>query len=184
MHRKMRCAARAAVEAEEVAQAAKVAEGLYLLPRRAYRHQMFGERHNRMCCEGWCPLAAVSTDHFCELLRRYFACAMSLHSTWASFSSRPKTLKIKRRQRQVQWKLVFVAAVSLPDTLPRRPHASNSCSTDHLAHSRLLGVIIPQAQEFAISGNVYRGLVGVLIRGPCLEQSASLQLCVWYTFCR
>ena len=73
---------------------------------------------------------------------------------------------------------------SEPATLPRRPHASNSCSTDHLAHSRLLGVIIPQAQEFAISGNVYRGLVGVLIRGPCLEQSASLQLCVWYTFCR
>ena len=62
MHRKMRCAARAAVEAEEVAQAAKAAEGLYLLPRRAYRHQMFGERHNRMCCEGWCPLAAVSVQ--------------------------------------------------------------------------------------------------------------------------
>ena len=68
---------------------------------------------------------------------------------------------------------------SEPATLPRRPNASNSCSTGHSAHSRLLGVIIPQAQEFAISGNVYRGLVGVLIRGPCLEQSASLQLCVW-----
>ena len=62
MHRKMRCAARAAVEAEEVAQAAKAAEGLFPLPRRAYRHQMFGERHNRSCCEGWCPLAAVSVQ--------------------------------------------------------------------------------------------------------------------------
>ena len=70
------------------------------------------------------------------------------------------------------------------DTLPRRLNASNSCSTGHSAHSRLLGVIIPQAQEFAISGSVYRGLVGVLIRGPCLEQFASLQLCVWCTFCR
>ena len=38
-----------------------------------------------------------------------------------------------------------------------------------LGHSRLLGVIIPQAQEFAISDSVYRGLVGVLIHGPCLE---------------
>ena len=62
MHRKMRCAARAAVEAEEVAQAAKAAKGSYPLPRRAYRHPMFGERHNRMCCEGWCPLAAVSVQ--------------------------------------------------------------------------------------------------------------------------
>ena len=50
-----------------------------------------------------------------------------------------------------------------------------------LGHSRLLGVIIPQAQEFAISDSVYRGLVGVLIRGPCFEQSVSLQLCLWYT---
>ena len=55
-------AARAAVEAEEVAQAAKAAEGFYPLPRRAYRHQMFGERHNSMCCEGWCLLAAVSVQ--------------------------------------------------------------------------------------------------------------------------
>ena len=38
-----------------------------------------------------------------------------------------------------------------------------------LGHSRLLGVIIPQAQEFAISDSVYRGLVEVLIRGPCLD---------------
>ena len=53
-----------------------------------------------------------------------------------------------------------------------------------LGHSRLLGVIIPQAQEFVISDSVHRGLVGVLIRGPCLEQSVSLQLCVWYTSCR
>ena len=60
MHRKMRCAARAAVEAEEVAQAAKAAEGLYPLPRRAYRHQMFGERHNSMCCG--LVLAAVSVQ--------------------------------------------------------------------------------------------------------------------------
>ena len=59
VHRKMRCAALAAVEAEEVAQAAKAAEGLYPLPRRAYRHQMFGERHKSMCCEGWCLLAAA-----------------------------------------------------------------------------------------------------------------------------
>ena len=80
--------------------------------------------------------------------------------------------------------LVFLAAVSMQDTLLRRPHASNSCSAGHSAHSRLLGVIIPQAQEFAILDSVYRGLVGVLIRGPCLEQSASLQLCVWYTPCR
>ena len=62
MHRKMRCAARAAVEAEEVAQVTKAAEGLYHLPRQAYRHQMFGERHKSMCCEGWCLLAAVSVQ--------------------------------------------------------------------------------------------------------------------------
>ena len=62
--------------------------------------------------------------------------------------------------------------------------ASNTCSTGHSAHSRLLGVIIPRAQELAISDSVHRSLVGVLIRGPCLEQSASLKLCVWYTFCR
>ena len=43
---------------------------------------------------------------------------------------------------------------------------SNTCST---GHSRLLGVIIPQVQEFAISDSVYRGLVEVLIRGPCLD---------------
>ena len=51
-------AARAAVEAEEVAQAAKAAEGMYPLLWRAYRHQMFGERHSSMCCEGWCLLAS------------------------------------------------------------------------------------------------------------------------------
>ena len=57
---------------------------------------------------------------------------------------------------------------------------------EHLlnCHSRLLGVLIPQAQEFAISDSVHRGLVEVLIRGPCLEQSVPLQLCVCYTFCR
>ena len=29
------------------------------LPRR---HQIFGERHNSICSEGWCPLAAVSVQ--------------------------------------------------------------------------------------------------------------------------
>ena len=40
MHRKMRCAARAAVEAEEVAQAVRAAESVYPLPRRACRVTM------------------------------------------------------------------------------------------------------------------------------------------------
>ena len=68
----MCCAAQAAVEAEEVAQAAKAAVGLYFLPRRAYRHQMFGERHNRMCGEGWCPLAAVSVQDTLPLRPQVF----------------------------------------------------------------------------------------------------------------
>ena len=173
-----------------MAQAAKVAEGLYLLPRRAYRHQMFGERHNRMCCEGWCPLAAVSVQDMLphRPLLRTFAQVFRVRDV-ASFDvgqlfKPPKSTQDQAPTKASAVKVGFPRRSEPQDTLPRRPHASNSCSTGHSAHSRLLGVIIPQAQEFAISDSVYRGLVGVLIRGPCLEQSASLQLCVWYTFCR
>jgi hypothetical protein len=42
--------------------------------------------------------------------------AVSLHATWASFSSRPKALQTQRRQRHGA-----LVAVSVQDTLPCRP---------------------------------------------------------------
>ena len=83
MHRKMSCAARAAVEAEEVAQAEKAAEGFY-------RHQMFGERHNIEIFLNWSlsSFPAPRRDNpassgVCHLRQRV---------PWLGWSSNPRTL--------------------------------------------------------------------------------------------
>jgi len=141
------------------------------------------ERHNRMCCEGWCPLAAVSVQDTMPHRQQVFRVRDVASCDVGQLFKPPKSTQDQAPTKASAVKVGFPRRSEPQDTLPRRTHASNSCSTGHSAHSRLLGVIIPQAQEFAISGSVYRGLVGVLIRGPCLEQSASLQLCVWCTFC-
>ena len=113
------------MEAEEVAQAAKAAEGLCPLPRRAYRHQMFGERHNRMCCEGWCPLAAVSVQDTLPHRPQVFRVRDVASCDVGQLCKPPKSTQDQAPTKASAVEVGFPRRSEPQDTLPRRHNASN-----------------------------------------------------------
>ena len=101
----------------------KAAQGLYPLPRRAYRHQMFGERHNSMCCEGWCLLAAVSVQGTLPHRPQVFRVRDVASFDVGQLFKPPKSTQDQAPTMACAAKAGFLAAVSVQDTLPHRPQA-------------------------------------------------------------